>query len=180
MTVKIHPSLLPRFWVQQVWTSLSYLDDRSTTHFVCSQEGVEKSDLFWQFHWANKLKLLASPRFAKCPPQKVRAVHPLHHPPSVRRPAAVRRLLPWRPSFRPPETSIVSRWRFGENTFVVNFLIWPNYQSYAAATRFLRSIGRMWWDRTWYAFHRGAPPCRKRWVWPWSFRREKNTRQRIH
>ena len=31
IVVKIHPSLLSRFWVHHVWTSLSYLDDRSTT-----------------------------------------------------------------------------------------------------------------------------------------------------
>ena len=50
--------------------------------------------------------LLAS-RFAKCPPQKVRAVHPLHHHPSVRRPAAVRRPRPLPPlpsSLRPQPT----------------------------------------------------------------------------
>ena len=59
----------------------------------------------------------------KCLLPKVLAIHPLHHPPSARRPAAVRRprQLSLPPSFPLLEASIVSPSRFGRNTFARNF-----------------------------------------------------------
>ena len=85
------------------------------------------------------------PLFKKCRPKELnkQLARPVHHPPSVRRPAAVRRLLPWRPSSRRLGASTVSRSRFGRNTFARNFSISPNYQSCAAPTRFSKSTGKM-------------------------------------
>ena len=75
-----------------------------------------------------QIKPRPNPLFQKCRPkkhkqQRARAVQPLHHHPSVKRPAAVRRPrpLPPHPSSLRPETSTKSPSRFGRNTFARNF-----------------------------------------------------------
>ena len=73
-------------------------------------------------------KVTGSPAIEPWQPKKLetvlgRAVQPLHHHPSVKRPAAVRlpRPLPPFPSSLRPETSTKSPSRFGKNTFARNF-----------------------------------------------------------